>query len=202
MPRKFDCILLLRLAPATEFAEPPPRFRLDRSDLPRRRSLSLITGRAGAPRGLHRGPAPCTATEVCTRPGSLSCRINALRLNGIDGQSVCAEALGGARPAATARSAGARWNRGFRRLLYLLRMALFSLWFMPSRWRTTRREISWRKCHKSFENVRASSVSNLPSERNPYKQSRTLLSGEFCHDARDGALPGDAGRLIRTESLD
>ena len=31
---------------------------------------------------------------------------------------------------------------------------------------------------------------------------RTLLSGGFCHDARDGALPGDAGRLIRTESLD
>jgi len=61
---------------------------------------------------------------------------------------------------------------------------------------------SWRKCHKSFENVRASSDSNLPSKMNPYKQSRTLLSGGFCHDARDGALLGDAGRLIRTESLD
>jgi hypothetical protein len=31
---------------------------------------------------------------------------------------------------------------------------------------------------------------------------RTLLSGGFCHVARDGALLGDAGRLIRTESLD
>ena len=61
---------------------------------------------------------------------------------------------------------------------------------------------SWRKCHMTFENGSASSDSNLPSERNPYKQSRTLLSGEFCHGARDGTLLGDAGRLIRTESLD
>jgi len=29
-------------------------------------------------------------------------------------------------------------------------------------------ENSWRKCHKTFENVRACSVSNLPSKRNPY----------------------------------
>jgi hypothetical protein len=29
-------------------------------------------------------------------------------------------------------------------------------------------QISWRKCHKTFENVCASSDSNLPSGRNPY----------------------------------
>jgi hypothetical protein len=29
-------------------------------------------------------------------------------------------------------------------------------------------QISWRKCHKTFENVCASLDSNLPSRRNPY----------------------------------